>query len=625
MSQKSRDRGNDWYLVEDLDPQLNLTGKNILSMSPVASYDLGKKGLKFSIIEDYYEEQDLMPDQEGYFREQLSVLSELDFFLRKNISANIPENLGLVRVHYYRIKCLMDSLVLISLSVMRFFDVVCPRSVTYCVRNNAYLAGSSIYHSFAEQGRMVSDIFEEITASRGICFSRHMFGELEKKQSETGLIKNPFILALRSSVKALFYFLKFRKFMKYIPYGRKVPLNTLALHAGCSSIDSFIKETIRNSGRVYLKTGADEIISIDGVFQKKALDLRALRDNSDSKQVKEDCALAAERFPLATRVVSWLNQKSNTDVTRIFIPYMKDLIGNILCNNLIEMRILEAFIEKESIDYVVARSSSEKDSISSMLAAAKTRKRVCFQHSCSVADGRRDHISEVDHFDIYFSINTSEENRMKEVICNDYVSDCKIFQDATHFQDIKIKWYQERGDDSPVMYIPTKLFLGFRGVNGYLYPITWYYEFQKAIVDYFLSRKDKKFIFKYAPGQDWSARSIVKYILDKEDANISVERRPVSECLAGISRVVLDYPSTSLHEVAAAGIPVMSLYSGQVEVGDRGKKLFGRSLQEFKDFDEAISKIEIFLQDPPEDYKVSIPFVGDKAYSVLSGLKREKR
>ncbi len=614
----------DWYLVEDIVHETDLSGKNLVSLSPAVSYLLGKKGINYSILEDYYEEESLLPDQGMYFTEQLSVMDELDHFLRKNLRADIPKNLGLVRAHYFRVKCLMDSLVLVSRAVIKFLEAVRPDSVTYCGRDGAYMEGASLYRPFPEQGKIVSGLIEEISKQRGVAFSRWVSGGGVPKRLEQRHFKFPGICSFRCAARSIFYFFRFRKFMKVLPSRVKKRLNVMSLHAGCYAIDRFIAETIRNRGKVFLKTGPESIFSVHGLFHEVCLDLSVPYKIKGQDDIKASCGAAAERFPLETKITGWLNEQCGADVSRFFIPYMRDLIGDVFYRNLSEMTVLERFIEEEKIDYVVARSSSEKDSISSILAAAKKGKRVCFQHSCSVADGGRDLISEMDHFDIYFSINSSEEKRLKEALNYGYLSGCSVFQDAGQLEAVKRKWARKRRDDGPVMYIPTKLFLGFRGINGYLYPITWYYEFQKRLVDHFFSKKNTRFIFKYAPGQEWSRMSIVRYILDHGKSNISIEEKRVSECLGGLNRVILDYPSTSFHEAAVAGLPVMSLYSPCVEVGERGKRLFGRSLQKFGSFSEAIAKVEDFLEAPAEDYIVDIPFRRDRAFNALAAMKNRK-
>ena len=47
---------------------------------------------------------------------------------------------------------------------------------------------------------------------------------------------------------------------------------------------------------------------------------------------------------------------------------------------------------------------------------------------------------------------------------------------------------------------------------------------------------------------------------------IQIESRPVSDCLGRVGKVILDYPSTSLYEVAAAGIPIFSLYHELLDI-----------------------------------------------------------
>jgi hypothetical protein len=176
-----------------------------------------------------------------------------------------------------------------------------------------------------------------------------------------------------------------------------------------------------------------------------------------------------------------------------------------------------------------------------------------------------------------------------------------------------------------VMYMPTKLFFGFNAYNIYWYPITWYFKFQKEVVDSLSKRKDLLFIYKYAAGQEWLENSVLKYIRHKGYANIFIENRPLMDFLFKVSRVILDCPTTGLYEAAAANIPVLSLYDESLNIRDSALRLFGKSVRKFSDFSEALEIINSFLDSDPLGFKVKIPISNTKTVDILSGLKNANK
>ena len=62
MAEKNR-----WYILEDLDKSIDYGGHNILALTPRVCYELDKRGVKYSILEDFYNEAELTKSADKYF------------------------------------------------------------------------------------------------------------------------------------------------------------------------------------------------------------------------------------------------------------------------------------------------------------------------------------------------------------------------------------------------------------------------------------------------------------------------------------------------------------------------------------------------------------------------------
>ena len=73
------------YLVEAYSPNVKFDENSlIVALTPEVCYQLDKEGIKYSIIEDYYDEAELSTQEDEYYKSQLQWIGRLDEFLQKN-------------------------------------------------------------------------------------------------------------------------------------------------------------------------------------------------------------------------------------------------------------------------------------------------------------------------------------------------------------------------------------------------------------------------------------------------------------------------------------------------------------------------------------------------------------
>lgn len=617
---------NHWYLVEDFDPESDYSGKEILALTPEACFALGERGISYSVIEDFSDRGLLKSRESEYFHEQLQWFRDFDSILKENIKFCRDHNIDLAYAHYYQIKNFVDSIIIQAAMLKDFFDKQMPGKVTYIYREKPAKDRTTIYDLYNNDRSFLLPVFKKLCEKAGLACS---FIALKRPPEGSG----PSVrLKAKAALKRLlgaahgkdaYYFFKYAKFnpSKKAPPDKR--LNVLSLHAGCLAMDALLKDLIGSGSKVLLKNGK-EVTFISSALHKRAVLLDPSVENGASLLILEDCKNAAE-FILKEdgKLVKWISGKCGFNAIDIVGPYFKDFIINICSANIIEFPLIKDLLEKEKVDFVISRSSSEKESIAPMLAAAQSKRRVCFQHGCNAMDNDFDRVIELDLCDYYFTMHDQAESDMKMDASKDHIGrDCGIFQAPYQLRAASERIKGGAKDKDLVIFMPTKLFFGFNQFNSYWYPLTWYFEFQKAVVDCLAERKDFRFIYKYAAGQEWLENSVLPYIKKKSISNIVIENRFLLDCISGAGRVIMDCPATALYEVSACGIPVLSLYDTSLKVRDSAVKLFGNSLRRFSDFSEATAIINEFLDSDPEAFRPDVGFTPASAVEILTGLKK---
>ncbi len=611
-----------YYLVEDHDPLLDHTDGTVVALTPEACYGLRKAGASYKIIEDFYNVSDLKSSEDKYFYEQLEWFKEMDRLLKDNIEYCKKADINLARAHFYQLKYFMDSIILQSLVFNEFIGRASPCEIIYIRSRRDAESGYSLYDLYNNKRNFVFRLARLICGKNGIPFSLKECGEINKATPP----KMAFSLTIKRFLKLLnaksaYYFFKYAKAKKFLSAKAQQSLNLLVLHAGCLSIDMVVNDAIGAKGNIYFKDG-NKIVLISRLIHKDVLDLSAY-DKDEGSDAAGECRRAFNCFVQDKSLLGWINSKCGIDVTEILIPYFKGFVENICMNNILEIPRLEELFRKEKIDFVIARSSSEKDAISAFLAATNLRMRVCFQHGVAFST-KTLALTELDLADQYFVMDGISDKYFKNCLRLDYVSECAIFEASHYLNAIRKRWHRVNGPDNTIMYVPTRLFTGLNAYNENFYSLPWYFEFQRSVIDYFGSMKDLNFIYKCTIDQEWLDGSVLLYLKDKNYPNIHVEKIPLNQCLGKAGRIIFDYPSTGFYEAAASKKPIMSLFHRAFKMDKEIRSYFGKSIQDFSDISEAVRKIADFIHSDSKHFLIDIPLSGNDSLSVLRKIKSSR-
>jgi hypothetical protein len=173
-----------------------------------------------------------------------------------------------------------------------------------------------------------------------------------------------------------------------------------------------------------------------------------------------------------------------------------------------------------------------------------------------------------------------------------------------------------------IIYLPTMLRGNFGRFDCAHYPDTWYYKFQKAIIEYFSTRQEYMFVWKGIPASDVAYNPIPDFIKDNHFSNIEIATNSFTQHLISADRVICDYPSTGFYEAVVAGVPTISLYHKAMKVRQSAVAYFGNLLKLFSDTSEAIKHIDEFLGSNPELYKIELDLEGKSILEILEEISK---
>ena len=158
-----------------------------------------------------------------------------------------------------------------------------------------------------------------------------------------------------------------------------------------------------------------------------------------------------------------------------------------------------------------------------------------------------------------------------------------------------------------IIYVQKKFNGLARHLNSMNYPLDWYFEFQKELIDFFAKEISFEFVYKHAQGQEWAEDSILRYIEDKGCKNISVSKKEFLKTLESADRVIMDIPWGSFFEAAVSGKPVLCICPVHFRILKQPRETFGKCIQQFSSIEEAKTIIKEFLYGNPSEYIVDIP------------------
>ncbi len=620
-----------YYLIEAYSPDLEFERNDVItSLNPLASYELDKAGIKYNILEDYYDEAEFLKEEEDYFNDQLAWFDEFDNFLFDIFPEAKVKNLKLATGRYFHIKCMVDSLILRCKVLNTFINKVKPNDIIYISMSwkKDLISSAGRPLLFRKNQSLFSRLIPLFCQKYNINFRRIILAE-GKKLNNIHLGNNNFSYQIKDRLKSnkcvknLWYFYK----TFYINNIFSKPFSNYRYNILFLKTHGFVKDIIKEAQkeghRIFYKQGKN-VIKQSFLYRKVVDSIYPSNIISSSEQDVKDFLKEIYK----TDIINWLNNYCKIDVTAVIFPRLRYFIEN-WCPQIISLvdKYMN-FYNENQIDLVITPHMVSVDEFAAIIATrySEKTKSACLQHGDETFALKVWDFGEYLPYDIYFTTNYEREQYIKHRIKLRNLN-TKVFQYPNRYKILpKVSNLEGRvrskANRKTIVYVPMMYQWDNNGWIEARVPDTWYYSWHKELIKYFSSREDVNFIWKGIPTSNEIYDPIPNLINDRGYKNVKYATEPFVKWIKKADLVLLDYPSTALYEAAVSGLPVMSLFFAPFNiVRESALKLFGKSLEPFNNFDEGITKIDNFLNSNPDEFVVSIPYSDTSIFETLNKIK----
>lgn len=624
-----------YYFLHDFDPSHDYSDGTVVSLYPRVSRALEELGVDYCILEDFYDERDLAFGQDAFFFEQLEWFRAFDKMLKSRITYLAVGGHDLAKLCMINLKYFSDELAVESFILRRFLEKTGPVEIRYVRRKREQPIGCMRAFLNNESNNFLRDLLVAAPAELGVTlvtidlepetrYDKPLVGleALKHHLSRWGL--------LYGAAKKIDHILRYSKLRRFLR-ARKNPMTVLALHAGGPVMDSAIAELVSEGHRVfYHSDGA--IYDACSLGERKVSDMTP---STDEDVLQRQCRGAADDLTPSDPLFDFIEKKCRWSISELALPYFRYFVSETCFSILASASKFKRFIHTQNVDLMIATNSSDIPAKAAILASRDSGTRTaCFQHGMEAYANRIWHITDLDPFDFYFAAEPLSEARFKRCVENEgYLKrPCVVAQSAALLRGISAR-YAHRNHrlsnraKTTILYIPTKLVSYMRHFNNLTYPIGWYYQYQKSLMDLFGSQAGRRFIYKESvSSRTMSLESIVPYFRSKKYLNISLGSGRLSDYFYRVDAIILDRPTGALFESAASGLPFLCLYPDFVSepVAADARAFFGKTLVEFNGFEEARARIMEFLSAPADEYRVSLETRVDRVTEVLASYDRRQ-
>lgn len=129
------------------------------------------------------------------------------------------------------------------------------------------------------------------------------------------------------------------------------------------------------------------------------------------------------------------------------------------------------------------------------------------------------------------------------------------------------------------------------------YPIPWYFEFQKELVKYFMTRNDIDFVVKSHPALGAMMGPLKEWASLKGASNVVFWEIPLLKALKRADAAISDFSSTATFEARLLGIPTLSLCHSLLLVRPQAESYYGHTIKIINTSQEAVQCVDQFVAD----------------------------
>lgn len=623
------------YLVEAYSQDLKFKNDDyVVALTPLAAYELDKAGIKYSILEDYYDEAEFLKQESVYYEDQLSWFDDFDELLFSIFPEARDKNQRLATADYFHLKDMVDSLILRCKEIKSLLHILRIDKVIFVSRDLVEYSIPSGSQPLLFRGGQ--SLFSRVTPlfckKYGIQFERNL-AEGSSTYNSTDHQCEGVVSRLKARLKSdallgeLWHNYKTVHLRQLLPVRSTTHAWNIYFLKTNRYVRNIMRDAIRREHRVYYNLG-EKIVEQNFVRRRVAAHIP--KDDNRLSPINY-----SQQFGPESDIIKWINDYCGIDVSQLVLPRLKWYI-NSFCVRLIRLNeFFVKFYDSEGIDLVLTSNMSgveECAAITACMLSCKTRSG-CLQHGDEGFAMKMHDLSEIAPYNYYFTTHAESEAYTKKRVGLSNLG-TKVFQYPNRITTLPHKNFANKfqrmfKQHRTVVYVPTMYQWDNTFWNESRMSDTWYFRWHKALLDFMSKREDFNFIWKGIPASNEIEDPIPMVLKGSKVRNVRYAVEPFMKWLHRADLVLLDYPSTALYEAAMSGVPVFSLfYEPSNAVRDSFLQLFGKNVTGFTTFDDGIRKVGACLDSDPSEFTVRIPRCEKSIFDTLKGefnaLKSEK-
>lgn len=623
------------YLVEDYSPDMKFDENSIIvALAPTVCYQLDKAGIDYSIIEDYYDKAELLANEDEYHQSQLQWVGELDKFLQDNVQELKESNLRLASIYYHYFKTfVLDPLYFRCYTLRKLFEKVKPSEVAFVSRppgnealnlrledvSQSYYSRIIPLYCREKDIRLTSVFVSEKDRSSKKDKPLEVGGSFASRLRRM-LAKSEIISNVYHRAQFVYKCLGGRPFLSQ---GNKEKLSIFILRGSYFIWPDLAIDALKRGHNVYELQ--DDFIVKRSLFRAKK-HFYYKQDSMSLGDIWQHTSNLLESSDLITRI----NEQCQLDVSQIVLPRLRYFVCRVCPEILRYFKVFVEFYQRQTADFILAPYAKLLVELGALAAAnAKGINTVCLVHGDDVSATKWWPLLELQNFNILIPSNREFKEYLECLARANNISTDLCVSPHRLLNVRRIKQLREKEGNrikaGRIIYLPTILVHDRHRLVSYSYPDTWYYKFQKSLIEYFSTRTEYTFVWKGLPQSDAIYNPIPDFIKDNNFANIEIATNPFVEHLLSADRVICDLPATGFYESVIAGVPTMSLSHKALKVRKSAVDYFGNLLKPFSDIPEAIRHIDEFLNSDPELYRTTIDMGNESVLDILENIGKESR
>ena len=327
------------YLIEEYSPELEFEKDSIVvALTPKVCYDFDKKGIKYSIIEDYYDLTYLSNLEHENYDSLAEAVGKLDSHLQNNINDLKKYNLNLGQMYFRHLETMLDPVFIRSYTLDKLLSKIKPSNVVFV--SIPHEKDVFDYQLFFKGESLYSRLIPIICNKKKITFKRiNVKNERRDTDKEKTDIKYTLKTILRDNktVKQIHFFFKYGRKTIFSNNKKQKKLNVLMLKL--SHIENkFVVDALKNKYNTYLLEN-DSILKCSPFGLKKYLDLNDFSKNLDDNDETDTRWQQIVESLDKTDFVRRFNERCEMDVSDIILPRLRYFILEI-CPKLLRFHLL---------------------------------------------------------------------------------------------------------------------------------------------------------------------------------------------------------------------------------------------------------------------------------------------